>query len=178
MTSGGNSATLGGTSSGINCALVGCATPPLCSVGCTEICGCCACSEGAVQNGLVCTGGCWAASGGSGGVGGSSSIGGATSVGGSSAAGQSNMGGSTALGAGFTCGTDSCNVGQSYCYHFSAGTGSAASVGCVQLPTACANATDCSCVCSRSTPEGVCSPAAGCTCTSNNDEIQLTCAGA
>jgi len=119
QTSGGNTATSGGTSSGINCGLVGCAAAPLCSVGCAEICGCCSCSEGAVQNGLVCTGGCWAAAGGTGGTtagggsgaaGGSSATGGATSVGGSSTAGQSTAGGSTALGLGFTCGTDSCKL--------------------------------------------------------------------
>ncbi len=50
----------GGSGGGVNCALVGCAAPPLCATGCTEVCGCCPCSDGATNGDLVCTGGCWA----------------------------------------------------------------------------------------------------------------------
>jgi hypothetical protein len=44
----------------IDCSLVGCGAPPMCSTGCTEVCGCCSCGDGETQGGLVCTGGCWA----------------------------------------------------------------------------------------------------------------------
>ncbi len=43
------------------CANVGCAAPPLCSVGCTATCGCCSCSAGQRNGDLVCTDqGCFA----------------------------------------------------------------------------------------------------------------------
>lgn len=55
----------GSQDTGIDCSLVGCGAPPLCSTGCTETCGCCACGEGEQIPGpdggvLVCTGGCYA----------------------------------------------------------------------------------------------------------------------
>jgi hypothetical protein len=54
----------GSTDTGIDCSLVGCGAPPLCSTGCTETCGCCSCGEGEqiTSDGgtLVCTGGCYA----------------------------------------------------------------------------------------------------------------------
>jgi hypothetical protein len=49
-----------GGAGGVNCALVGCAAPPLCSTGCTEVCGCCPCADGTTSGSLICTGGCWA----------------------------------------------------------------------------------------------------------------------
>ncbi len=49
-----------GQGGSVNCATVGCAAPPLCSTGCTEVCGCCLCGEGTTQGNLVCAGGCWA----------------------------------------------------------------------------------------------------------------------
>ena len=43
------------------CANVGCAAPPLCSVGCTATCGCCNCAPGERNGDLVCTDqGCFA----------------------------------------------------------------------------------------------------------------------
>jgi hypothetical protein len=43
------------------CANVGCAAPPLCSVGCTATCGCCNCAPGERNGDLVCTAqGCFA----------------------------------------------------------------------------------------------------------------------
>jgi hypothetical protein len=42
------------------CANVGCALPPLCSQGCTAVCGCCACAPGDRNGDLVCVGGCYA----------------------------------------------------------------------------------------------------------------------
>jgi hypothetical protein len=43
------------------CANVGCAAPPLCSVGCTATCGCCNCSPGERNGEAVCTDqGCFA----------------------------------------------------------------------------------------------------------------------
>jgi hypothetical protein len=46
------------------CATVGCGAPPLCSEGCQEHCGCCACADGEREdrNGvaMLCTGGCFA----------------------------------------------------------------------------------------------------------------------
>jgi hypothetical protein len=50
----------GAGGSTINCALLGCAAPPMCATGCTATCGCCPCSEGTWQGNLVCHGGCWA----------------------------------------------------------------------------------------------------------------------
>jgi hypothetical protein len=53
----------GGTG-GIDCSMVGCAPPPLCAEGCTDVCGCCSCGAGEemVIDGVphTCTGGCWA----------------------------------------------------------------------------------------------------------------------
>lgn len=58
----GGSAGTGGST--INCALVGCAMPPLCATRCKEPCGCCPCADGQSQtiNGAqyVCAGGCYA----------------------------------------------------------------------------------------------------------------------
>jgi hypothetical protein len=50
----------GGGSGAIDCSMVGCALPPACEVGCSEVCGCCPCGEGQVQGDRVCRGGCWA----------------------------------------------------------------------------------------------------------------------
>jgi hypothetical protein len=63
--SGGGGSGGGGTAgtSAINCATVGCSAPPLCSVGCTATCGCCACGEGERKDDLVCHGGCYAPAG-------------------------------------------------------------------------------------------------------------------
>ena len=49
----------GGTGGSVDCSTIGCAPPPMCSVGCTAVCGCCACGEGTTQGDLICTGGCW-----------------------------------------------------------------------------------------------------------------------
>jgi hypothetical protein len=60
-TGGSGGAAVGGSGGGsVDCSLVGCAMPPLCSTGCTEPCGCCPCEEGMVNGVLVCLGGCWA----------------------------------------------------------------------------------------------------------------------
>jgi hypothetical protein len=50
---------LAGKGGGPNCSTVGCAQPPMCSTGCTEVCGCCPCVEGMTMGNLVCVGGCW-----------------------------------------------------------------------------------------------------------------------
>ena len=41
------------------CANVGCAAPPLCSVGCQATCGCCSCAPGERAGDLLCVGGCY-----------------------------------------------------------------------------------------------------------------------
>ncbi|MCA9564020.1 MAG: hypothetical protein KC561_11050 [Myxococcales bacterium] len=50
----------------IDCSTAGCAAIPLCSVGCTAVCGCCSCSDGESTDEFgtphVCVGGCWAPS--------------------------------------------------------------------------------------------------------------------
>ena len=63
---GGSSGSAGapaGGSGGIDCSLVGCAAPPLCSEGCQAECGCCPCGEGQINTvdgvDYVCTNGCW-----------------------------------------------------------------------------------------------------------------------
>ena len=43
----------------IDCSQAGCAAPPLCSTGCTAVCGCCPCIDGTIAGGLRCTGGCY-----------------------------------------------------------------------------------------------------------------------
>jgi hypothetical protein len=52
-------------SSNVDCSLVGCAQPPLCSTGCTEVCGCCSCGEGQIEvrsgASYRCVNGCYAA---------------------------------------------------------------------------------------------------------------------
>lgn len=62
--SGSGSSATTSTGSGVDCSVVGCGAPPLCSTGCQEACGCCPCGEGEVvndpQNGpMVCKGGCY-----------------------------------------------------------------------------------------------------------------------
>ena len=57
---GGAGGSTGTGGSGIDCALVGCAMPPMCATGCTATCGCCPCADGTWQGDLVCRGGCWA----------------------------------------------------------------------------------------------------------------------
>lgn len=110
LPTGGSISTLtsGNGGSGVNCALVGCAAPPLCSTGCTEVCGCCPCSEGSQSGNQVCTNGCWAELG----AGGRSSTGGAASDGGkpatggtSSTGGIANTSGGSTTEAGGVCGT-------------------------------------------------------------------------
>jgi hypothetical protein len=39
---------------GFSCANVGCAAPPLCTIGCTAACGCCRCTPGERNGDLVC----------------------------------------------------------------------------------------------------------------------------
>ena len=60
---GGSGGTSPGGSGGIDCSMVGCAAPPLCSEGCRADCGCCPCADGEIRaiDGVdyVCTGGCW-----------------------------------------------------------------------------------------------------------------------
>lgn len=105
-----------------------------------------------------------------------SGSGGGGSTGGGSAV---STGGSVSHGTPFACGSSTCSVGDSYCYQFYPGVGAASSgPDCRQLPPACANATDCSCVCSNVAPSGQCSPSSGCSCTSPSGEIRVTCAGA
>jgi len=72
------------STSTINCSLVGCAAPPLCSTGCKEPCGCCPCSEGSVSGNLTCKGGCYAETGGS-------SSGGSTGAGTNTSTRQTNV---------------------------------------------------------------------------------------
>ena len=56
---GAGQAGMAGNGGGRDCSNVGCAPPPMCSTGCTEVCGCCSCLEGVTMGNLVCVGGCW-----------------------------------------------------------------------------------------------------------------------
>jgi hypothetical protein len=101
----GGSPGTGGVGGGINCALVGCAMPPLCATGCTEVCGCCPCGEGSVETrsgiSYVCVGGCYAP--------------GADAGGGCDYLGQHHPPG-TAFAAGDACNTCTCGAsGQAAC---------------------------------------------------------------
>ena len=118
-TGGATGATGGTTSSPPNCAMVGCSEPPLCSVGCTAPCGCCACGLGERRGDLICTkSGCYASavtpdagfdqaidapqadapraeaggSGGTTGTGGSARTGGATATGGTTGSSAADAG--------------------------------------------------------------------------------------
>jgi hypothetical protein len=61
---GGTGSDATGGSAGLDCSVVGCAAPPLCSTGCLDPCGCCPCEEGSTRvldgTDQVCSGGCWA----------------------------------------------------------------------------------------------------------------------
>jgi hypothetical protein len=178
-TPGGGRAT--GATGGIDCALVGCAAPPLCSTGCTEVCGCCPCVEGTMENGLVCTGGCWedrgGETGGRPGTGGSSSgggsstggapTGGRTNAGGSAATGGAAVGGANAGGAGggFACGGLRCIQGQ-YCLVRDG-------YSCEYMASCCVGGVvDCNCLMNDCTP-----PCAG-VCTGDYQQgMTLTCSG-
>ncbi len=159
----GNSGVGGGTGPNCNCVLG--AYRPACGVDGKIYDS--TCGDSCVPVAIACHSACPCSSGG---------VGGSTGQGGS---GASSTGGSESLGTAFACGTGTCNVGATYCYQYYPGVAGATSSGpsCSQLASPCANATDCSCVCSHFTPSGNCNPVNGCSCSSTNGEIHLTCAG-
>ncbi len=128
--------------------------------------------------GQVVTGSSTAA-GGTNSASGGTDAGGTKSNGGSTASGGQGLGGSTSttpvLGTTFSCGNDSCVVGQSYCYGVDGGPPPAAAnaginPSCVQLPVSCMQTIDCACLCSS---VGINCASLNYRCTSVNGQISL-----
>jgi hypothetical protein len=84
----------------------------------------------------------------------------------------------------YACGSNSCTIGQTFCYSFAGGvSGAGTSRSCMTLPAACAKNPTCACVCPP-----VSSPSIGgtfeggfgssCSCSEENGELAVSCAGA
>jgi hypothetical protein len=86
----------------------------------------------------------------------------------------------------YSCGSDTCMTGQTFCYSFAPGIpGAGPSRGCMTLPAACAKNPTCACLC----PPPLSSPTLGCTfngpfgsgscnCSEHDGEVSIFCAGA
>jgi hypothetical protein len=125
-----------------------------------------------------------AAGGASGGVGGKAA--GGTSGGGGGSAGKGVGGGSGGAGGNqmFSCGSDTCTVGESFCYSYAPGTAGPTGLSCQATPPACASMpTSCACLCPPSSNPGFgCVPAGMgavnfCSCTDTGGVVNVHCAG-
>lgn len=128
------------------------------------------------------------ASGGAGGVAGKAAGGTSGSgSGGSAGKGSGGSGGKGAGGAGgsqmFSCGSDTCTAGESYCYTYTPGTAGQTGRSCQTTPAACASMpTSCACLCPTSGTGPGCVPVgmgAGnyCTCSVTGGAVNIVCAG-
>lgn len=123
--------------------------------------------------------------GGSGGAGGTPA--GGTSGGGGGSAGNGAGGGAGGAGGQqtFSCGTDTCTAGESYCYTDTPGTGGQIGRSCQVTPVVCWPApTSCACLCPPAsdtaigcTPVGIASPGVACSCTETSGVVNINCAG-
>ena len=125
--------------------------------------------------------------GGSNGTGGaSSSTGGASGPGtGGTGGASSGTGGAGTSGTGgvtgswtFSCGSDTCTVGQSFCYtHYFGATGGHPDVSCQPAPDS--KCVSCQCLCPATSATTCSSAVVGphpyCSCTETNGEVNLTC---
>jgi hypothetical protein len=134
---------------------------------------------------------------GSGGTAGGSASGGSSGAGGKAAGGASGAGsggsggkgsGGASGGAGgvqsYSCGSDTCTVGQSFCYSYTPGTAGSTGRSCQTTPTACASApTSCACLCppAPGTAFGCVPVGTGqgnfCTCDDTNGVVKVSCEG-
>jgi hypothetical protein len=127
--------------------------------------------------------------GGASGEAGHSGTGGTAGVGsggaaGSGAGGTSGGSGGVAGSQTYSCGYDTCTVGQSFCYSYAPGTAGPAGLNCQPTPSACASAaTSCACLCPPSTSLGLgcvpfgMNPSAFCTCEDTDGVVNVSCAG-
>ena len=124
------------------------------------------------------------ASGGSSGVGGKAA--GGASGGGGGSAGKGGVGGTGGAGGAqmYSCGSDTCTVGESFCYSYTPGTAGPSGRSCQPTPAACASTpTSCACLCPPSSNTGLgCVPVgmgAGnfCSCTETGGVVTVSCAG-
>jgi hypothetical protein len=123
--------------------------------------------------------------GGAGGVAGKAA--GGTSGNGSGGSGGKGTGGAPGGAGGnqtFSCGSDTCTVGETFCYSYTPGTPGQTGRSCEATPVACASApTSCACLCPPSSSTAVgCVPVgmgAGnfCTCSDTGGAVNLSCAG-
>lgn len=133
---------------------------------------------GGAQTGGAQTGGAQTGGARTGGAGGN---GGTTGTGTGGIGGQS---GSGAVGGGYACGSDTCVVGQTYCYSFSGGVpGSGTSRSCMPVPAACTSNPHCPCVCPPPDGGGFgCAFQGGvpssCYCSESLGQLSVMCAGA
>lgn len=111
-------------------------------------------------------------------TGGGGATGGAGGVGGSRGAG--GAGGNQMYG----CGSDTCTVGDSFCYSFTPGTAGPAGLSCQPTPAACASTpASCACLCPPSSNTGFgCVPAGTaavnfCSCSDAGGLVKVSCAG-
>jgi len=117
------------------------------------------------------------AEGGSGGAGGLST-GGASGQSGHPGAGTGGAGGFSPPGMGgiggtYACGSDTCTVGESFCYTYTPGaTGGHPGQSCQPLPTGCSSPTSCACV-----SEAVACAPEGMSCSDTGGVVYLNCSG-
>jgi hypothetical protein len=126
-----------------------------------------------------------AVGGASGGVGGNAA--GGMSGGGGGSAGKAVGGGSGGTGGNqmFSCGSDTCTIGESFCYSYTPGTAGPTGLSCEATPAACSSTpASCACLCppSSNTAFG-CVPAGMgavnfCSCTDTGGVVHVSCAGA
>jgi len=125
---------------------------------------------------------------GSGGTAGGGATGGSGGVGGKGAGGTSGggSGGVSGKGEGGTsgAGSDTCTVGQSFCYAFTPGTAGSTGRSCQATPPACESSpTSCACLCPPSSNPAIgCVPVGMsdgyfCSCGDANGVVNVSCAG-
>lgn len=84
----------------------------------------------------------------------------------------------------YSCGSDTCTVGQSFCYAFTPGTAGSAGRSCQATPSACESSpTSCACLCPPSSNPAIgCVPVGMsdgyfCSCGDANGVVNVSCAG-
>jgi hypothetical protein len=149
------------------------ATGPLC---CSPLM---CCYDGNGQASCV-QGSCTGSQGGNAGDGGAGGKGAGGAAGGSGGNGTGGAGGSQM----FSCGSDTCTTGESFCYTYTPGTAGQTGRSCETTPAACAaTPTSCTCLCPPSSNASLgCVPVgmgAGsyCLCSETGGAVNIVCAG-
>jgi hypothetical protein len=159
-----------------------------CGASGPRCCGGSMCCFGSSGQASCVAGSCTGAEGGQGGAGGvAGKAAGGTSGNGSGGSGGKGTGGAPGGAGGnqtFSCGSDTCTVGETFCYSYTPGTAGQTGRSCEATPVACASApTSCACLCPPSSSTAVgCVPVgmgAGnfCTCSDTGGVVNLSCAG-